>query len=75
MNRSGRIHRLSVSLRRFELDLLRGPQCSFIEPMTESANHIEHLNFTGSGEQNSNEDLTFDPGFSCVVGVVGFGFE
>jgi hypothetical protein len=75
MNRSGRIYRLSVSLRRFELDLLRGPQCSFIEPVAEPASHIEHLHFTGSSEQNPDEDLTFNPGFSCIVGVVGFGFE
>ena len=42
------------------LNLLSSAQCSFIEPVAEATNNIEHANFASSGEENAHKNLAFN---------------
>src|SRR5436309_2384379 len=75
MDRCRRIDRPSVSLSRFELDLLGGAFRSFIKSVTQPSNQVEYPHITSSSEEDAKKNLAFHLQLSCFVGVVGFGFK
>ena len=70
-----RIDRLSVSLRRFETNLLSGASRILIKSVTEAADHIQYTHFTAGCKKNANKDLAFQFHLARVFGVIRLRLE
>lgn len=75
MQHGGRVCRLAIPQRRFEVNLFRSSNRRLVEPMTQPTHDANYFQVTRSLEHHFEQHFTFNPQPSCFVRVSGGWFR